>query len=134
MKEMSDDELQQWLDGKPSIPGNVSPNDDTAAYRNLFAALDKEPDKGLSYNFAAKVTRKITVEQKKNNELKLNIIAGAIFMALFALACGLLTLFKVDAFAKLPSYKWVFLFGPIAFITIQYFDQKLVKPTIFKRR
>jgi Na+/glutamate symporter len=134
MKEMSDDELQQWLDGKPSIPGNVSPNDDAEAYRNLFAALDKEPEKGLSYNFAVKVSRKITAEQKKNNELKLNIIAAAILMTLVAIVYGLLIIFKADALTKLPPYKWVFLFGPIAFITIQYFDQKLVKPTIFRRR
>jgi hypothetical protein len=134
MKKMSDDELQQWLDGKPSIPGNVSPNDDAEAYRNLFEALDKEPEKGLSYNFAAKVTRKINVEQKKNNEIKLNLIAAAIFMALIAVAFGLLTGLKTDAIAKLSPYKWVFIFSPIAFITIQYFDQKLVKPTIFRRR
>ncbi|WP_259070051.1 hypothetical protein HDF24_24595 [Mucilaginibacter sp. X4EP1] len=133
MKEMSDDELQQWLDGKPSIHGNVPQIDDAEAYRNLFEALDKEPEKGLSYNFSAKVARKIKTEQKKNNELKLNLIAAAIFMALLAFACGLLSLFKVDIITKLPPYKWIFIFGPIAFIAVQYFDQKLVKSNIFKK-
>jgi Na+/glutamate symporter len=133
MKEMNDDELQQWLDGKPTIYGNVSPNDDAEAYRNLFEALDKEPEKGLSYNFAVKVARKITAEQKRNNELKLNLIAVAIIMALVALACGLLTLLKTDIITKLPPYKWVIVFGPIVFIGIQYFDQKLVKSNIFRK-
>jgi Na+/glutamate symporter len=134
MKEMSDDELQQWLDDKPSIHGNMSPNDNAGAYRNLFEALDKEPEKGLSYNFAAKVSRKIAAEQKKNNELKLNVIAAAVLMTLIGVVYGLLIIFKADALTKLPPYKWVFIFGPIAFIIIQYFDQKLVKPTIFRRR
>ena len=74
MKEMNDEELQQWLDGKPSNIKNTLLSDDAATYHNLFEALDKEPEKGLSYNFAAKVARKVTIEQKRNNELKLNII------------------------------------------------------------
>jgi hypothetical protein len=132
MKEMSDDELQQWLDGKPFIPGNVSPNDDAEAYRNLFEALDKEPDTGLSYNFAAKVARKIAAEQKRNNELKLNIIVAAIFITVISTAFGLLTVFSKVTITSLP-YKWLLIFIPVIFIAIQYLDQKLVKSNIFKR-
>lgn len=132
MKEMSDDELQQWLDGKPSIPGNVSPNDDAEAYRNLFEALDTEPDAGPSFNFAAKVTRKIETERKRNNELKLNIIVAAIFIAVISIGFGLFAVFAKVNITSIP-YKWLLIIIPVIFIAIQYFDQKLIKSNIFKR-
>ena len=132
MKEMNDDELQQWLDGKPSIHRKVPLNDDAEAYRNLFEALDKEPESGLSYNFAAKVARKITIEQKKNNELKLNIIVAAIFIAVISTAFGLLTVFAKVTITGLP-YKWLLICIPVIFIAIQYFDQKLIKSNIFRK-
>ncbi|TWJ01546.1 hypothetical protein JN11_01697 [Mucilaginibacter frigoritolerans] len=133
MKEMSDDELQQWLDGKPSLNGNIPLNDDAEAYRNLFEALGKEPETGLSYNFAAKVTRKIATEQKRNNELRLNIIVAVIFITVISAVFGLFTVFAKVNITSVP-YKWLLILIPVIFIAIQYFDQQLVKPNIFKRR
>jgi len=131
MKEMNDDELQQWLDGKPQLSGDHRLNKDASAYRTLFEALNAEPEKGLPYDFSAKVTRQVAVESKRSNELKSNVIAAALFMAVIAIICIGMALWNPKQAPELLKFKWVLLLFPIIFIAIQYFDQKLVREKIF---
>jgi hypothetical protein len=132
MKEMSDEELQQWLENKPKLPEGSALGKDADAYCALFEALGEEPAKGLPFDFAAKVTRHIQANEKRSSELKYNLAAAIIFIALLAAIYGLLAVYTPNQASSLMKYKWMLLLFPIAFIAIQYFDQKLIKSRIFR--
>lgn len=134
MKKMSDEELQQWLENKQQLPKSDELSDDAKAYRTLFEALGEEPANGLPYDFSAKVTRYVRADVKRGNELKYNLAAAIIFIAVLAVIYGVLAFFTPNQALLLLKYKWILLLFPLAFITIQYFDQKLVKTKIFNSR
>ena len=134
MKEMSDEELQQWLENKPKLPEETILGKDANTYRALFDALRDEPAKGLPYDFAAKVTRHIQSDEKLSKELKYNFAAVLIFIAALGGLYGLLAYFTPDQASSLLNYKWILLLFPIAFIAIQYFDQRLIKTRIFRNK
>jgi hypothetical protein len=131
MKKLNDEELQRLFeDGYFSSKKPL--NDDENAYATLFEALGSEPEGGLPYNFAAKVTRQVGTEQKLGNELRRNLAAALIFVVSLAIICGALAIFSPDTTLTLLKYKWILLLLPVAFIAIQHFDQKLVKTRIFR--
>jgi len=133
MKELNDEELQRMFeDGYFSSREPL--NEDAKAYKTLFEALGKEPENGLPYDFAAKVSRHIQAEQKRGSELRSNLVAAGLFLAAIAIACCALAIFTPDTTSTLLKYKWILLLLPVAFIAIQYFDQKLVKTRIFRGR
>ncbi|HEX3385005.1 MAG TPA: hypothetical protein VHS53_07455 [Mucilaginibacter sp.] len=133
MKELNDEELQRLIeDGYFS--SNEPLNEDVKAYKTLFEALGKEPEIGLSYDFAAKVTRHIQAEQKRGNELRSNLMVAGLFLAAMSMSCCALAIFNPDTTSDLLKYKWILLLVPVAFMAIQYFDQKLVKTRIFDNR
>ena len=134
MKEMNDDELQQWFEHKPQLPENDSLDKDAKTYRTLFEALDKEPEKGLPYDFSAKVVRHIQAETKRSNDLKFTLIACALFIVAIAVACFALSVSNPAQESSLLKFKWVLLLLPIVFIAIQYFDQKLIREKIFRHK
>jgi hypothetical protein len=134
MKEMNDDELQQWLENKQPLPENNQLSDDAKAYHTLFKALGKEPASGLPYNFTAKVTRHIAANIKRGNELRANLLAAAIFIAVMGIVCASMAIISPNFITTLLQYKWVLLLLPLVFIAIQYFDQQLVKTRIFNGR
>jgi len=130
MKEMNDDELQQWFEGKPAQgePGA----DDAKAYSALFEALGKEPERGLPYDFSARVMQRVKADVKRRNDLKWNILTFAIFAVILAGIYGLVSIVNPKALPSLLAYKWIFLMVPVLFIAIQSVDQKLVKTNIFR--
>lgn len=134
MKEMNDDELQQWLEHKPQLPDNASANKDTKAYHALFEALGKEPEKGLPYDFSAKVMRNIQAETKRGTDLKFTLIAAALFIVAIAAACFALSVSNPTQESSLLKLKWALLLLPIVFIAIQYFDQRLVREKLFRHK
>jgi hypothetical protein len=134
MNEMNEEELQQWLDAKKQLPAGNPLSDDAKVYRALFEALGEEPGGGLPYDFAAKTARHIQASEKRSNELKYNVAAALIFVVALAVVYGLLVFFIPDQAPVLLKYRWILLLFPIAFIVIQYFDQKLVKVKIFSSR
>ncbi|MBS1532876.1 MAG: hypothetical protein JSU01_21410 [Bacteroidetes bacterium] len=131
MKEMNDEELQRMFE-EGHISSRKSLNEDEKAYSTLFEALNKELENGLPYYFAAKVTRNIQAQQKKNHELRSALIVAGLFLISMAILCGIITFVTPDTRSMMLEYKWVLLMIPIAFIVIQYFDQKLVKTKIFR--
>jgi len=134
MKKMDDENLQQWFDDKK--PGEID-SDDARAYQFLFEVLDTEPNKGLPYNFAANVTRKVQAETRRSNELRYYMIAIGVVSLVLVAIYGLLMMVKP---ASVPSYgslllqyKWVLILVVFSFLTIQYFDQVLVKMRMFRK-
>lgn len=133
MKEMNDDELQQWLENKQPLPKGDELSDDAKAYHTLFEALGEEPANGLPYDFTAKVTRDIEADVKRGNELRSNLLATVIFIAVMGIVCGTIAIVKPTTTNILLQYKWILLLIPIVFMAIQYFDQKLIKGRIFSK-
>lgn len=135
MKEMSDEELQQWLENnKQQLPVGETLSKDAEVYNMLFEALGEEPANGLSYDFAAKIARSVGAREKRSNELKYNLAVALIFIAALGFMYSLLAFFTPDQASLLLKYKWILLLLPSAFIVIQYFDQRLVKARMFKSR
>ncbi|HVS91766.1 MAG TPA: hypothetical protein VHE59_07025 [Mucilaginibacter sp.] len=133
MKEMNDEDLQRLFEDGKKHPVREPLSDDARVYQTLFEALKSEPENGLPYDFAAKVTRHIQAEQKRSNELKSNLIAAGLILAIMAILCWILGTIT-NTQSTLLEYKWILLLIPVAFIAIQYFDQKLVKKRLFDRR
>ncbi|MGZ3777453.1 MAG: hypothetical protein ACXVI9_07655 [Mucilaginibacter sp.] len=135
MKEMSDEELQQWLENnKQQLPAGEALSKDSGVYNMLFEALGKEPENSLPYDFAAKIARRVVAREKRSNELKYNLVAALIFIAALGFIYSLLAFFTPDQAFLLLKYKWILLLFPPAFMAIQYFDQRLVKARIFNSR
>jgi hypothetical protein len=131
MKKLNDEELQRLFeDGYFSSEKPLS--DDEKVYATLFEALDREPEGGLPYDFAAKVTRQVRTQQKRNSEWKYNLVAAAIFLGLVAFISGIMAAYGIVNVSTLLKYKWLLILLPIIFIAIQYLDQVLVKARIFR--
>src|ERR1700748_3667630 len=114
MKKMNDEEIQKWLE-ENRHQGNSLPPGDAKVYELLFNLLETEPDKGLPFDFAAKVTRKVQAEQKRNSELRSYLISVAVVAAVIACIYGLLSLVKnqqsVGILSVILEYKWALIMG-----------------------
>src|ERR1700749_2713450 len=93
MKKMNDEEIQKWREENRHAKSQLPPGD-AKGYDLLFNLLETEPDKGLPYDFAAKVTRKVQAEQKRNSELRSYLISMAVVAVIVACIYGLLSLVK----------------------------------------
>jgi hypothetical protein len=136
MKKMNDEEIQKWLEDNRQQSTGLPPGD-AKAYDMLFELLETEPDKGLPYDFAAKVTRKVQAEQKRNSELRSYLVSMAVVALVIACIYGLLSLVKnqqsTGILAVIMEYKWALILSIFSLLTIQYLDTALIKSNIFKR-
>lgn len=136
MKKMNDEEIQKWLEENRD-KNKTLPDGDAKSYDMLFNLLETEPDKGLPYDFAAKVTRKVQAEQKRNSELRSYLISLAVVAIIVACIYGLLSMVKnqqsVGIIAVIMEYKWSLLLSIFSLLTIQYLDSRFIKSNIFKR-
>ena len=134
MKEMNDDELQQWLERNAQLPDDASIDKNARAYQTLFEALDKQPEKGLPYDFSAKVVRHVQAETKRSNDFKFTLIAATLFIVAIVAAGFALSVSSPAQESSLLKFKWILLLLPIVFIAIQYFDQKLIREKLFRHK
>lgn len=136
MKKMNDEEIQKWLE-ENRHQNTKLPSGDAKAYDFLFNLLETEPDKGLPYDFAVKVTRKVTAEQKRNSELRSYLISMAVVAVIVACIYGLLSMVKnqqsTGILSVIMEYKWALILSIFSLLTIQYLDTTLIKSNIFKR-
>lgn len=136
MKKMNDEEIQKWLEENRQQNAEL-PDGDAKSYDMLFNLLENEPDKGLPYDFAAKVTRKVQAEQKRNSELRSYLVSMAVVTVIIGCIYGFLLLVKnqqsVGVLAVILEYKWALILSIFSLITIQYLDTVLIKSNIFKR-
>ncbi len=130
MKEMNDDELQRWFESKRLQDEPMT--EGAKAYSTLFEALAVEPERGLPYDFSARVMQQVKADVKRRNDLRWNLLAVAIFAVILAGIYGIISVVSPKALPSLMVYKWIFLVIPALFIAIQSIDQKLVKMDIFR--
>jgi hypothetical protein len=138
MKKMDDEDLQKWFDDNKVTKkaNNELISDDAKAYQFLFDVLDTEPTESLPYNFSANVTRKVQAEAKRTNELRYYIWALVVFVVVAAVLSGISIFIKpggkLEYLSALSQYKWPIVLVVFCFLTIQYFDQVLIKVKMFR--
>lgn len=136
MKKMNDEEIQQWLEENRQQNSEL-PTGDAKAYDYLFNLLETGPDKGLRFDFAAKVTRKVQAGQKRDSELRSYVLSIGVVAVIIACIYGLLSLVKdqqsIGVLAVIMQYKWALILSIFSLLTIQYLDTKFIKSNIFKR-
>src|ERR1700761_7975670 len=90
MEKMSEQELQELL-AKGLQPANETSG--AKAYQALFSELKKEPENGLPYNFSAKVTAQIRLQQDFKLGFKPYLITLIVTVAALILGFILASLF-----------------------------------------
>jgi len=133
MKQANNDEyLQRLLEEgfpKPEIKMSFSDQKDFDTYKQLFAALQEEPEAGLSYQFSGKVSRTISMGKGRDFSFYWSVaMVTAWSMGTICLAMVLIDYqYHSRLFMLLWSYKWAFVLGLSCLLAIQHLDQKLVK-------
>jgi hypothetical protein len=122
-----EEELQKRIESNKSL----SESDvDTKAYRQVFRALEREPEFSLPPSFADKVLSRI--EQKKSGSLSNEYFWLIMGLVLSVVVFGI-TLVVADfkmTFGFLnavSSYKGLFIFGLLFIFLFQYLDKKLIR-------
>lgn len=133
MKQDHNDEyLQKMLEegiSEPEMNMTISDQKDFDTYKQLFAVLGEEPEAGLSYQFSAKLSRRISMSKERSFPFYWSVA----LVTLGSMAAICLAMVFIDQryhsglFMVLWSYKWAFVFGMACLLAIQHFDQKLVK-------
>jgi len=127
MKNITDKEIQELLE-KGALTGNGN-NEDEKTYRLLFETLKKEPVESLPYNFSAKVTAQVRLQQDLKLGFKpyLVIVLSliAVFVTLYFASTTVQTRYIAGYLSSVFEYKWIILFTMLCFTIIKYFDQRL---------
>jgi len=134
MSVLTDEELQQLFEQGLTPPaGSLTDGEVEAlsAYQLVFEQLGKEPAEGFSYGFSQRVVRLLKMETRPAPGFVWYLMAAFICVAGFGGACGLLNLFDPGAASKIfglvAGYKGAIVLALIAFLTVQYLDQRFVK-------
>ncbi|WKN32430.1 hypothetical protein PZB74_03595 [Porifericola rhodea] len=125
MKKLTDEEIQRLLD-QGLEKGEQARGEDQKMYQLLYKALEEEPQGGLSWSFADKVSRKAvqlhTRQQVKKYWLWMSL---SILLALTSCAACLF-IFEQELASIMVNYlielRWVVIFAAIMFFLIQLAD------------
>jgi len=131
MKKLDDQKIQELLENKALSEDTIAQNPDIHLYNKLFAALKKEPEISLPFGFAAFMTNKIKAQQIKQTSFKSYVIAFATTGLILIASCMFLFVFQtalvLQLYAFLFSVKYILVTAILAFLMVQYLDQKFVK-------
>jgi hypothetical protein len=118
---------RRWLEIELRAPTNTlsSPGDEQVQrYQSLFQKLIREPEQGLPFNFASKVTGQLKIKLKRRSDIRFNLLA------LFAIVVGLLSVFGLLTVVYLTAgsqflmsmlkFKWLLILGTV--VQIGHFD------------
>lgn len=130
MNQWTDEDLQQWLESGKQKDGSPPPNvdgQDLAVYKWLFSELSREPEAGLSYGFAQKVSRNARKRSYRTGDRRL--YAGIAILCLLGLALATAALVLNRAVAsvllvQISHHKWTLLFAATCFFLIQWLDAR----------
>ena len=127
MKNITDKEIQELLE-KGALTANEN-NEDEKTYRLLFEALEKEPVESLPFNFSAKVTAQVRLQQDLKMGFKPYLLIVLLLIAasviLYFVSTTLQPKYVSGYLSSLFEYKWFVLFIVLCFTVIKYFDQRL---------
>lgn len=133
MEELNDEQIQAMLESglNPTSKLSAFEHEQIEGYQQLFKTLETEPERGLPFDFSAKVSARLKLKLKRRADLKFNLLAAlGIVLALFV-AYGILTLTSATAGSQFLSaalkFKWILIMASILLLGSMIFDQKVVE-------
>jgi hypothetical protein len=134
MKKLTDEQIQAMLDIELRAPADTSSateDEQTQRYQSLFQKLNREPEQGLPFNFASKVTGQLKIKLKRRSDIRFNLLA------LLGIVVGLLTVYGlltvVDTVAgyqfltSMLKFKWLLILSSIVLLGTLVFEQSVVE-------
>jgi hypothetical protein len=134
MKKLTDEQIQAMLeiDLKASADTLSAPEDEQMQrYQSLFQNLNREPEQGLPFNFASKVTGRLKIKLKRRSDIRFNLLA------LLGIVTGLVifysTLTVVDIHSgslfllSIIRFKWLLISASIILLGSLMFEQNIVE-------
>lgn len=99
--------------------------------QQLLSALSTPPQEGLTYDFSAKLHRKLNYRLQRENRRRFYLTWGIVFVfAMAALFFGLMTIdqvYRTNIIPAIAERKWIFIIGFIVVFLIQYGDYHAIK-------
>jgi cytochrome c-type biogenesis protein CcmH/NrfG len=127
-KNRSDKEIQKLLENGQEATGD---DKDLQMYRELFNALNRDTDSGLSYGFAEKVGRKAYGRHLRRQQRRVWLVSSLMVVLLVLSATLVLTLYPSSATEQLRQLlwesRWIVLFITVMFTLIQWADHALLR-------
>ncbi len=134
MKKLTDEQIQAMLeiDLKASADTLSAPEDEQIqCYQSLFQNLNKEPEQGLPFNFASKVTGQLKIKLKKRSDIRFNLLALLGIVLGLLMVYGLLTVVDLTAgnlfLISMLKFKWLLILGTAVLLGALMFEQNVVE-------
>lgn len=134
MKKLTDEQIQALLESelKPSADIlSVLENQQMESYKSLFQKLNAEPQQGLPFNFASKVTHQLKIKLKKRSDIRFNLFALLGIIAGLGMFYGILTVVNFNSgnnfLITMLKFKWLLVFGSFILLSSLMFEQRIVE-------
>ena len=134
MKKLTDEEIQAMLEIelKPTTDKlSATEDNQVQRYHSLFQTLNREPEQGLPFNFASKVTGQLKLKLKRRSDIRFNLLALSVIALGLLMIYGLLTVVDHDAgnqfLIALLKFKWPLILGTAVLLGTLLFEQNVVE-------
>lgn len=134
MKKLTDEQIQALLDSELKPSGDMlsaSEKQQVEGYQSLFQQLNKEPEQGLPFNFASKVSRQLQLKLKRRSDIRFNLLALFGLIAGLGIVYGILTLVDLNSgnqfLLAILKFKWLLILGSLILLGTLMFEQRVVE-------
>ena len=134
MKKLTDEQIQAMLEIELKMPTDTlssSEDGQVQAYQSLFKKLNREPEQGLSFNFASKVTAQLKIKLKRRSDIRFNLLALLGMFVCLLMVYGLLTVVDYTAgnqfLISVLKFKWLLILGTVVLLGTLIFEQNFVE-------
>ncbi|TFF35369.1 hypothetical protein [Mucilaginibacter psychrotolerans] len=134
MKKLTDEQIQAMLEIELRAPADTlsAPEDEQVQrYQSLFQKLNREPEQGLPFNFASKVTGRLKIKLKRRSDIRFNLLALLGIGVGLLLVYALLTVVDLTAgnqfLLSMLKFKWLLILGTAVLLGSLMFEQNVVE-------
>lgn len=134
MKKLTDEQIQAMLDSELKPSGDMlsaSEKQQVESYQSLFQKLNREPEQGLPFNFASKVSRQLQLKLKKRSDIRFNLLALFGLIAGLGVVYGILTMVDLNSgnqfLLAMLKFKWLLILGSLILLGSLMFEQRVVE-------
>jgi hypothetical protein len=133
MKKLTDEQIQAMLETELKTPNDTLSGEDKQMqrYTDLFQKLNREPEQGLPFNFASKVTMQLKLKLERRSDIRFNLLALLGIIVALLTVYGLLTVVDLTAgnqfLLSMLKFKWLLLLGTIILLGTLMIEQNVVE-------
>jgi hypothetical protein len=134
MKKLTDEQIQAMLDNEVKPSGDMlsaSEKQQVESYQSLFQKLNREPEQGLPFNFASKVSRQLQIKLKRRSDIRFNLLALFGLIAGLGVVYGILTMVDLNSgnqfLLAMLKFKWLLILGSLILLGSLMFEQRVVE-------